>query len=261
MPKTVIVVPCFNEASRLVPADFRAAVSAIPGLSLLFVDDGSIDGTGPLLDSLCADDQEHQQVLHLESNEGKAEAVRLGLAQAFTGTPDFVGYFDADLATPLTELPGMLEEFAQPEIYAVFGSRVALLGRRIKRSPLRHYAGRVFATAASYILGLDVYDTQCGAKLFRNLPGVQDVFNRRFGARWIFDVEILARCQQSARTGRLAPVETGIVEYPLRQWRDVAGSKLSPREAVHAVIELVRIWLAYRPRKFRDASDAGSSSR
>jgi dolichyl-phosphate beta-glucosyltransferase len=129
----------------------------------------------------------------------------------------------------------------------VLGSRVRLLGRRIERRAARHYLGRLFATVVSWMLGLPVYDTQCGAKLFRVSPEMRGVFERPFLSRWIFDVEILARWGQSVRARNAG---WGILEIPLREWRDVPGSKLRIKDFFRAALGLVEIQRAYsRPRR------------
>src|SRR5437762_2862299 len=79
------------------------------------------------------------------------------------------------------------------DVSFVFVDRVKLLGRNIQRSLIRHYCGRVFATVASLALGVDVYDTQCGAKIFRATPEMRQIFATPFRSQWIFDVEILSR--------------------------------------------------------------------
>src|SRR5204862_482251 len=85
------------------------------------------------------------------------------LARALDRGAEVVGYVDADLSTPVAEVARLLDEMEQRGVAVVMGARVALLGTAIQRRALRHYLGRLFATAASIILGLPVYDTQCGA--------------------------------------------------------------------------------------------------
>lgn len=174
MSTLCLVVPCFNEAARLDAARFAAFAARHPTVRFLFVDDGSTDETLQRLQALRVEDPARFSVLRMPENRGKAEAVRRGMLHALAGPSTYVGFWDADLATPLDEIPafvGALED--NPAVRVVLGSRVRLLGRSVDRQTLRHYLGRVFATAASLTLGLPVYDTQCGAKLFRNGEAVR----------------------------------------------------------------------------------------
>ena len=126
------------------------------------------------------------------------------------------------------------------------GSRVALLGRDIRRSAVRHFTGRVFATAASIVLGLPVYDTQCGAKLFRVTPRFQELVSQPFRTRWIFDVEILARMVSETKPTNSDFARPTIYEYPLERWHDVQGSRLKLLDFVVAGIDLAAIYWRYR---------------
>ncbi len=245
VPSTIIVIPCYNEAERLDVDAFRRYASSGRGARFLFVDDGSSDGTAGVLRSLEASDPESFGVLVLPRNAGKAEAVRQGFLKAFELSPDFVGFWDADLATPLptiNEFVDLLE--ARPDLLVIFGSRVNLLGRSVHRNLMRHYVGRVFATAAAFVLALPIYDTQCGAKLFRVSPETRDVFREPFLSRWIFDVEIVARLD-GARGGGRRPARDTLYEHPLMVWRDVKGSKLRLRHFVTVAIDLARIFLKH----------------
>jgi dolichyl-phosphate beta-glucosyltransferase len=242
-----LVVPCYNEEKRLNVAELQAAT--LPGreLELILVDDGSRDATRTVLESI-AKNRPRTTVLSLEENSGKAEAVRRGVIDALGRSPDAVGFWDADLATPLTELPEFVATLdAQPEVDIVIGSRVKLMGREIERRTWRHYSGRLFATAASLTLDLPVYDTQCGSKLFRATPLLARVFQEPFLARWVFDVEILARFLAYDSRGP-SHVARSLVELPLHKWIDVAGSKLRPLDFARSAADLARLRLAY-PRQ------------
>ena len=206
----------------------------------LFVNDGSSDDTQRILEELCKT-TDRAQVLQLESNSGKAEAVRQGMNRCFEQSFDFVAYWDADLSTPLEELPRFLSVMNEkPEINIVTGARVKLVGRWIDRQRRRHYTGRIFATAVSVLLDIDLYDTQCGAKLFRAIPEVTHIFEKPFLSKWIFDVELLARYREKR------DLFSELVELPLMQWRDVGGSKIKLRDFLTAPLELLRIRSAFK---------------
>jgi len=246
MPRTLVVIPCFNEARRLPGDAIVSFAKARSDVGFLLVDDGSTDGTAELLRNLREQLPERIEVLELPRNGGKAEAVRQGMRRALGTDCEYCGYFDADLATPLSEIPRFAEVLDEnPECQAVFGARVQLLGRQIVRNPLRHYLGRVFATVASNVLSLPVYDTQCGAKMFRSGPLVRSLFADPFLSNWVFDVEILARLIASWQRDGGTPPEVCVHELPLMQWVDVAGSKVRPLDFIRAVGELLRIRARY----------------
>jgi hypothetical protein len=155
------------------------------------------------------------------------------MLRAFESNPEYAGFWDADLATPLDAIPLFERVFRErPGTDVVLGARVKLLGRNIERRAARHYLGRIFATAVAVTLGVNVYDSQCGAKLFRNTGSVRGIFDTPFLSRWIFDVEILVR---------LLKRSASLYELPLAVWRDVAGSTLRLKDFVRAIYDLARI--------------------
>jgi glycosyltransferase involved in cell wall biosynthesis len=252
MGETTIVIPCYDEAARLPVEAFSEHVQKCPSVDLLFVDDGSRDGTLALLRQLEALAPERISVIAQQPNRGKAEAVRVGMNAAFERGARYAGYFDADLATPLAECLRMIRVLDQDErCEMVFGARVALMGRRIERRKLRHYLGRVFATVASTSLGLPIYDTQCGAKLFRRSPATERLFAEPFLSSWVFDVEIVARRIALTRGGAgsaLPETAEVIHELPLDEWIDVAGSKVAPLDFLRAIWEVGQIHRRYLTR-------------
>jgi dolichyl-phosphate beta-glucosyltransferase len=241
-----IVIPCYNEAKRLKVSKFKEYSDADRSHLFVFVNDGSSDATLQVIQDLHRDHPQRCSFIDLPRNLGKAEAVRRGLLSAFDANPNFVGYWDADMATPLEAIPEFCELLeSRPEIEMVFGARVRLLGRAIERRPLRHYLGRVFATAASLTLGLPIYDTQCGAKLFRVCPLIRSLFQQPFITRWLFDVEIIARLIQARCHTNLRPAKDLIYELPLQTWTDVAGSKVKPIDFFRSFFDLARIYWKY----------------
>jgi len=182
MSQVVLIVPCYNEAERFDPEGFEALLRPADR-ALLFVNDGSTDGTGGRLDDFCMKFPTRAGVLPLPRNEGKGEAVRLGLRRAIEQGATIAGYVDADLATPPEEVSRLVDALDREGVSAVIGSRIRFLGAHIERSAARHYIGRVFATFAALVLRVPVYDTQCGAKIFRRTPALERALADPFVSR------------------------------------------------------------------------------
>ena len=117
-----------------------------------------------------------------------------------------------------------------------------------------------FATIAGRILGIAVYDTQCGAKVFRSSPRLREALVEPFTSGWAFDVELLSRLTcDGNHSPRLQLSELG--EVPLHQWRDVAGSKVSLLDAVLMAIPLGIVWRTRRKALSRSSTTPDSAQR
>lgn len=240
------MVPCYNEASRFQVDKFRTFLELHPSISFVLVNDGSRDETISVLKRVQQGFEQRVYIIDRKENRGKAETVREGMLYALDHRgADIVGFWDADLATPLEAIFDMLPVLeSRPEIQMVFGARVKLLGRHIHRKTARHYLGRVFATTVSTMLHLAIYDTQCGAKLFRASDRLNSICSEPFITRWVFDVELIARWIRLNQFDMKA-VEASIYEYPLHAWEDVAGSKLKSTDFLKGLRDVVRIYRKY----------------
>lgn len=245
--KILLIIPCYNEENRISLDTFlnfskknQAAESAAKDFFFLFANDGSKDNTSAKIQDYINKNQLPASwfLFNNPQNTGKANAISNAYNWFKKEHPfvhsqiDWFGYWDADLATPLFEVVNMLhfQDHFYPTKQAVFGSRVLKLGSRIVRKPIRHYLGRVFATAIYLALRVGSYDSQCGAKLFSKSVADQ-AFSEPFISPWIFDVEIMLRLG-----------EDKIVEYPLTEWEDIPGSKIKIlRECFRVLKDIFRI--------------------
>ena len=188
-----VVIPAYNEAVRL-GNSIRAVVAYMrehaPDGEVIVVDDGSSDHTGELARETFADAAGNLRtsVISFKSNLGKGRAVRLGLLAA---RGDVTLFSDADLSTPITEAPKLVEPIVNGQFDVTFGSRALerkLIG--VHQPWRREQGGRVFNLAVRLATGLPFWDTQCGFKAFRMSvcrPLVEAATVDRFG----FDVELL----------------------------------------------------------------------
>src|SRR6266513_4273434 len=219
MPPTLsIVVPAYNEAARL-GATLRTILAYLDEMKakteLIVVDDGSEDDTAAIAEASFADFSNlSTRVIRYETNRGKGYAVRTGLLAAGANIALFS---DADLSTPITETPKLIDPIRLNECDLTFGSRA--LDRRligVHQPWRREQGGRVFNLIVRVATGLPFWDTQCGFKAFRmNVcrPLIEAAKIDRFG----FDVELIY-------LAHLAQVR--LREIPVR-WDHNPGSKVA----------------------------------
>ena len=243
MESICIVIPCYNEATRMPAYDIISFMELHPLIQVCFVNDCSTDSTGNVLQSIRDLFPGRILIENHSSNKGKAESVRSGVLSSLSHFQfKYIGYFDADLSTPLEECFRLRDSLTtRKSLEFSFGSRLAIIGSKIERKLYRHLFGRVIATFISNILGLKVYDTQCGAKLFtRELA--EKIFTDPFISTWLFDVEIFARIIHIAGRER---VEDIMIETPLMTWVDKGGSKIELSYAIKVFFDLYRIKKQY----------------
>lgn len=191
-----VVMPTYNEAANLPTIVHEVFALALPGLSLLIVDDCSPDGTGTLADSLAESYAPHLTVLHRSCKQGLGTAYVAGFDWALHHGADAVVQMDADFSHSPAYLPDMIEKIGQYDV--VVGSRYVPGGRVDDDWPswrrfLSWWGSRVYAPA---VLGLHVHDSTAGFKCLRRhvlerigLPQVRS-------NGYIFQVEIAYLCQQ-----------------------------------------------------------------
>jgi len=242
--KTCLIIPCYNEERSLNITHFREFAVNNKNVLLCFVNDGSTDNTLKILQKIKAGLEQKIEVISLVRNKGKAEAVRQGVIHCnshFDHTR--IGFLDADLSTSMQEWLELSYHICDHKKF-VFGSRIMKLGSNIERNFFRFLIGRSIATIISMVLGLKVYDTQCGCKLFeRGLS--EKLFRESFISKWLFDVELFFRMlimfDQSKAVSKM-------VEIPLKQWVDKGDSKVKITYACHIWYDLFRISFHYKKR-------------
>lgn len=235
--RIAIVVPCYNEEKRLDQSAFLTFLGGSAKTDFIFVNDGSGDATLDVLIALRDAAPDRVTVVDLSQNSGKAEAVRQGLLAAIDQRAEFIGYWDADLATPLDAIDDfsrVLSKFAETQV--VYGARRAMLGHRIERTIGRRFVSRICASLARQAVRLPIGDTQCGAKLMRNTPILRTAIARPFTAGWLFDVELFARLSTAMTDRRFA-----FYEQPLAEWTEIAGSKVSSSAIVRSGLCMLKL--------------------
>ena len=236
MIKLLCIIPFYNEELRF-SSSFEKLFQQYSDVDFLLVDDGSSDNTNTILMSL-SNSHHNCTVLSLHKNVGKAEAIRNGVLKTATEKYNFIGYLDADLATPIHELIKLYDFISTSKsVVFIMGSRIKLIGNKVERSLLRHYLGRVFATIVShFILKTPIYDTQCGAKII-DAKLCKSLFEKPFQTKWLFDVELLLRLKKNG-----TDLQNCVAEIPLYEWKEIGNSKIKISDLIKIPFQLGKLY-------------------
>jgi len=240
--KLIIVIPCYNEAERLPVSKYKTFIDSHPFVKLCFVNDGSIDSTLPKLLQLRKCNQAQIKIINQVKNKGKANTVRHGILTCQKSESfDRIAYLDADLSTSLKECYAISKNINKSTLFT-FGSRIPLETNHIVRKEYRFWIGRIVAKSISRQLDLDIYDTQCGCKVFHH-GIVNFLFQEKFMSRWLFDVEIFHRFKTLALYNNMSPV---FKEIPLKEWIDTDDSRVPFSYGIKLWIDLLSIGNNYK---------------
>lgn len=241
MRRSACLIPFYNEERRINHSKFEEAF-AHQNIEFYLINDGSKDKTITILNSF-ANQYGNVKVIDNKANVGKAEAIRRAMLEVSRNENiNYMGFFDCDFATPFHEylrLNGLIEE---KNLQLIFGSRIKLYGKDIERNGLRHYLSRIFITISNTLFGLEIYDTQCGCKIFRR-DIVETCFSAKFLSKWLFDIEVFIRLLNHHKNA-------AIMEEGLYEWKEIGGSKIKSSDFLKFPFQLLNLFYNYRIKKY-----------
>lgn len=223
-----LIIPAYNEAKRLrttIPV-LRGEFEDARDVELIFVDDGSQDGT-PEVIAANIRDWPAARLIRIPWNQGKGSAVKAGVGVA---KGDRLVFMDADLSADLRDLPRLV--IALDDADVALGSR-SIAGSKVTYAQdrtIRKAQSKIFNGIACSLAGVLASDTQCGFKAFR-ADSAKLLFHLVEGKGFAFDVEVLALAQL---------LELRIVEVPVR-WVEAEGTTVRPiRDPLLMLRDLMR---------------------
>ncbi len=244
--KNGIVIPCFNEGSRLDIMEFLRNADHSQDTVVCFVNDGSSDNTRGVLAEIKNIEYTNVVIYNHSKNKGKADAVRNGALFLFEEfNVDNIGFLDADLSTSFKDYYELTRELDNKNHKMVIGSRN--MGQEsVERNLFRKVMSNIIRLLIFLIIRIRITDTQCGAKVFsRDL--IPKIYDHKFYSRWLFDIEIIIRLKMQMGKERFLDI---FVEKPLSQWIHMDGSKLGLKDSLMIPFNLLKIWNQYEFKPF-----------
>jgi dolichol-phosphate mannosyltransferase len=236
---TWVILPTYNEADNL-PGISAAILDALPGATLLVVDDGSPDGTGQLADGLAGAD-DRVRVKHRAAKQGLGRAYLDGFGEALRGGATTVVQMDADWSHDPTALPRLIGPIDGDAADLVIGSRYTTGGSVEDWGIVRRIISRGGSMFARIVLGLKPHDLTGGFKAWRATTLARVPFDGVRAGGYVFQIEM---------TYRASRLGARVVEVPITfRDRRVGQSKMSRRIVAEALVVVVSLrWDELRGR-------------
>jgi glycosyltransferase involved in cell wall biosynthesis len=227
-----LIFPCFNEAHRINVVKLNEFINSV-GADTFFVDDGSTDRSTQLLTEVKNVSKFKIEVLALEKNIGKTNAIRHGLMYCAEQGYQTALIQDIDLPFSASDVLKSAQKLKESDSDICSGARVRLAGSPTFRSPLRHWAGRIVATLIYIFYSSDFYDPQSPCKAYK-LKSVIPLLNKPLKTRWFGDIELLRRARKSEQK-----IKT--TEFTLEEWKDVPDGKIKLGSLFAVAVDFLKI--------------------
>ncbi len=241
MPKTVVVIPTYNEADNLPAITAELFALGVDGLEILVVDDASPDGTGQIAEKLAEQYGGKVNVIHRAGKLGLGTAYVQGFNWAISHGADYIIQMDADFSHSPNYIPGFLESIKTHDV--VVGSRYVRGGELDERWSwwrwfLSWWANSVWVRL---ILGAKTQDATAGFKCWRRAALQSIDLSRIRSGGYIFQVEM---CYASEK------LRLRIKEIPIYfEDRRIGQSKMSMLVKLEAALRVFEIRWRYRDSK------------
>ena len=226
-----IILPTYNEADN-VPGISTAILDALPGSTLLIVDDGSPDGTGAIADELAAGNP-RIRVRHRPAKQGLGRAYLDGFGVAIAGGAETIIQMDADWSHDPAALPMLVRPIAEDRADLVIGSRYTPGGGVVDWGVGRRVISRGGSLFAKSVLRLKPSDLTGGFKAWRRTTLEAIPFDGVHAGGYVFQIEMTFRA--SRRGARVHEVPITFRD------RRIGQSKMSRRIVVEALVVVVAL--------------------
>ncbi len=230
---TWVVLPTYNEIENL-PVITESILAALPGATLLVVDDSSPDGTGELADSLAAADP-RIRVRHRPGKAGLGRAYLDGFGVALAAGAATVVQMDADFSHDPAVLPDLIRPVVTGSADLVVGSRYVRGGSVVDWGIARKVISRGGSLFARTVLALPVHDLTGGFKAWRGSTLGSIPFAGVHAGGYVFQIEMTWRAKLAGARIREIPITF--------RDRRVGSSKMSRRIIVEALVVVIGLRL------------------